>query len=89
MIYKTAEEKLEDVMERYKTVRVALTGLYDIVNINFIEKNMYHQAALDNLKALNAEIIGILKDSLDPRKVRMRLRDMEYDEAEMEQIFPL
>ena len=89
MLYKTAEEKLEDVMRRYKTVRAALTGLYDIVNINFAEKNMYHQAALDNLKALNAEIIGILKDSLNLRKIRMGIRDLEYDEAEMEQVFPL
>ena len=89
MIYKTAEEKLEDVMRRYKTVRAALTGLYNIVSINFTEKDFYHKAALDNLKALNVEIIGILKDSLDPRKVRMEIRDLEYDEAEMEQIFPL
>jgi len=89
MIYKTAEEKLEDVMRRYKTVRAALTGLYEIVNINFAEKNVYHQTALDNLKVLNAEIIGILKDSLDPRKIRMEIRDLEYDEAEMEQTFPL
>ena len=89
MIYKTAEEKLEDVMRRYKTVHAALTGLYEIVNINFTEKNIYHQTALDNLKVLNAEIIGILKDSLDPRKVRMEIRDLEYDEAEMEQVFPL
>ena len=88
MVQKIVEEKLDDVMGRYKNMREALTGLHDIIDMNFPEKSIYHQAALDNLKALNAEIIEIMKTSFTPREVRMRLRDVKYDEAEMEQVFP-
>ena len=53
MAEKNDEKKLEDVMEKYKTIREALSGLYEIVNINLTDSNFYHVAAMDNLKALN------------------------------------
>jgi hypothetical protein len=77
-----ADEKLEDVMSYYKNIREALTGLTDIVNLNFREKDFYHQAAVDNLKA-------VLKASFTPREIRMRLRELEFDEKEAEKVFPL
>jgi len=83
------EKKLDDVMEDYTKVRQALTGLYEIININFNDKDFYGIAAIDNLKALNENIIKILKKSHDPREIRMRLREIEYDEKDAEKHFPL
>jgi hypothetical protein len=82
-------KKLDDVMSYYIKIREALTGLSDIVNLNFHEKDFYNQAAFDNLKALHDNIIEILKVSFTPREIRMRLRELEFDEKEAEKVFPL
>jgi len=83
------EEKLDDVMSYYIKIREALTGLSDIININFNDKDFYHQAALDNLNALHDNIVEVLKASFSPREIRMRLRELEFDEKEAEIVFPL
>ena len=83
------EEKLNGVMDYYKSIREALAGLSDIIRINFNEKDFYHQAAVDNLKALHDNAMGILKASFTPREIRIRLRELEFDEQEAEKVFPL
>ncbi len=82
-------KKLEDAMKSYENVRDSLTGLYEIININFSKKDFFYEAAIDNLKALNENIIKILKRSNPPREVRMRLRELEFDEIDAEKNFPL
>ena len=89
MAQKNAEGKMDEVMNNYKNVREALTGLYEIVDINFAERNIYHQVAMDNLKALHENIVEMMKNTRLPREVRMRMREIEFDEMEMEKIFPL
>ena len=83
------KEKLDDVIVYYMNVREALTGLTEIVKINFSDKSFYHQAAIDNLKALHDNVLEILKTSYSPREIRMRLRELEFDEKEAEKVFPL
>jgi len=85
----SVDEKLDDVMSYYMKIREALTGLSDIVNLNFREKDFYHQAAFDNLKVFHDNVVEILKASFTPREIRMRLRELEFDEKEAEKVFPL
>ena len=82
------EKKLEDAMKSYENVRESLTGLYEIININFNKNDFFYKAAIDNLKALNENIIEILKHSNNPREVRMRLRELEFGEINAEKNFP-
>jgi len=82
-------KNLDDAMKSYENVRESLTGLYEIININFSNKDFFYKAAIDNLKALNENIIKILKQSNPPREVRMRLRELEFDEIDAEKNFPL
>lgn len=89
MTIKSEEEKLDDAMENYRDIRECLTGLYDIININFSEQNFYHQAAMDNLLNLNNNILDVLRIAHTPREVRIRLREIEFDEKEAEEVFPL
>jgi len=83
------EEKLEGVMENYKAIRECLTGLCDILTISFNEKDIFRQAGMDNLKALHKNVLAVLRKSFTPREVRMQLREIEFDEKETEQVFPL
>ncbi|TFG23123.1 MAG: hypothetical protein EU529_08400 [Promethearchaeota archaeon] len=83
------EKKLDDAMKSYEKVRESLTGLYEIININLSNKDFFYKVAIDNLKALNENIIDILKQSNTPREVRMRLRKLHNDEIDAEKHFPL
>ena len=82
-------EKLDAAMEKYRNIRECLTGLYDIMDISFNEKNIMHQAAMDNLINLNKNILEMLRESYTPREIRMRLREIEFDDKQTEEIFPL
>jgi len=83
------EEKLDGIMENYKAIRECLTGLCDVLNLNFNEKDIFRQIGMDNLKALHKNVLTILKKTTPPREVRIRLRDIEFDEKEAEEVFPL
>lgn len=83
------EEKLEETMENYRNIRECLTGLYEIININFNENNFYHQAAMDNLVNLNNNILELLRNSHTPREIRIKLREIEFDDKQAEEVFPL
>jgi hypothetical protein len=83
------EEKLDGIMENYKAIRECLTGLSDVLNINFNENDIFRQIGMDNLKALHKNVLTILKKTTTPRQVRIRLRNIEFDEKEAEEVFPL
>jgi hypothetical protein len=83
------EEKMDGIMDNYKAIRECLTGLCDVFNINFNENDIFCQVGMDNLKALHKNILGILRKSYTPREVRIRLREIEFDEKEAEEVFPL
>lgn len=83
------EEKLAETMEKYRNVRECLTGLYEIININFNERDIYHQVAMDNLINLNNNILELLRSSHTPREIRIKLREIEFDEKQAEELFPL
>ena len=59
------------------------------MNINFNEKDFYRQASVDNLKALHDNVLEMLKTSFTLREIRMRLRELEFEEKEAEKVFPL
>jgi hypothetical protein len=86
---KIEEKNIETAMCYYKEVRKALTGLFEICNINFLEKDIYHKAGLDNLKAINNKTLELLKYLFSQREVRIQLRDLEFDEKVAQEIFPL
>jgi hypothetical protein len=59
------------------------------MNISFTEKDIMHQAAMDNLINLNNNILEMLREAYTPREIRMRLREIEFDEKQAEEVFPL
>ncbi|KKN39116.1 hypothetical protein LCGC14_0746780 [marine sediment metagenome] len=90
MSTKIEEERMEGLdnkMDSYKEIREALAGVSEILNINFSKKDFYYLAAMDNLQAIHDNILDILEE-INPREFRKRLRDLEFDEAEIEKNFP-
>ncbi|KKN51150.1 hypothetical protein LCGC14_0625700 [marine sediment metagenome] len=83
------EKKLDGVIGNYKAIRECLTGLTDILNISFNDKDIFRQAGIDNLKILHINVLAVLRKSYTPREVRIRMREIEFDEKETEVVFPL
>ena len=68
--------------ESYMKIMESLTGLKEIFDICFFERNIYKQMGMDNLKALHDNVIELLKHTYSPREVRIKLRELEYDGLE-------
>ena len=82
------KKNIDDVFSCYNNIRECISGLSEILNINFQENNIYHQIGIDNLKNLHDNIVEILKQTSAPREVRIKLREIEFDEKEAEKEFP-
>jgi len=68
--------------ENYMKIRESLTGLKEILDICFFERNIYKQMGMDNLRALHENLIELLKHTYSPREVRIKMRELEYDGLE-------
>jgi len=81
-------QKIDDVFELYyENMRKSIKGIEEILKINFLEKNIYYKIGMDNLSALHENIIELLKHTYSPREVRMKLREIEYDEKIAQETF--
>ncbi len=88
MAVKVNEGKIDDVFDdEYKKIRESLSGLKEIFRINLLENNIYYQCATDNLESIHETIISLLNHMYSPREVRMRLREIEYNELEAQESY--
>jgi hypothetical protein len=84
----TKTKNMEEAFdEYYGKIRESIKGIHEIIKINFLENNIYHKLGMDNLNALNDNMIELLKHVYSPRLVRMKLREIEYDEQEAQETY--
>ena len=75
-------ENIDKTFEHYEKIRESISGLAEILKINFNEKNIYYQMGMDNLRALHDNIIEVMKGSHAPREIRIKMREIEAEEQE-------
>ena len=75
------EKSIENAMQYYEKIRESLQGLSEIFNITLRENDFYHQAGKDNIKALDDNVLDLLKHFFTPREVRMKVREIEFERA--------
>jgi hypothetical protein len=73
--------------EYYYNVKESLDGLKEIFRINFLEKNLYYKCGIDNIQAIHKYVIELLNHKYTPRKVRIKLREINSDELEAQEPF--
>ena len=84
----TKTKNMEEAFdEYYGKIRESIKGINEIIKINFLENNIYHKLSMDNLNALNDNMIELLKHVYSPRLVRMKLREIQYDEQEAQETY--
>ena len=81
-------EKIDDVFDNdYQKIRESLEGLKDILKICLMENNVYFKCGMDNIDAIHKNIIEILNLMYTPRKVRMKLRELNISEFGIQETY--
>ncbi|MHA1233976.1 MAG: hypothetical protein ACTSO6_10365 [Promethearchaeota archaeon] len=70
---------LEKAWSHYEKIRDSLNGLYEILNMNLDEENIFYQCAVDNLETLKDTIIDLLKKDYNPTEIKIKMRELEFD----------
>ena len=73
------QSDLDKAWEHYEKIRDALTGLYEILDLNLEKDNIFYQCAIDNLENLKDTIINLLKKDYNPAEIKKKLREFEFD----------
>ena len=73
------ESDLDKAWDHYEKIRDSLNGLYEILNMNLDKENIFYQCAVDNLESLKETIIDLLKKDYNPKEIKIKLRDLEFD----------
>ena len=73
------ESDLDKAWEHYEKIRDSLNGLYEILNMNLDKDNIFYQYAVDILESLKETIIDLLKKDYNPKEIKIKLRDLEFD----------
>ena len=73
------QSDLDKAWGHYEKIRDSLNGLYEILNINLDEENIFYQCAVDNLETLKETIIDLLKKDYNPTEIKIKMRELEFD----------
>ena len=79
MANKDSQSDLDKAWEHYEKIRDSLNGLYEILNMNLDNENIFYQCAVDNLEILKETIIDLLKKDFNPTEIKIKLRELEFD----------
>jgi hypothetical protein len=83
-----SSEKIDDVFDNeYQKIRESLEGLKDIFKICFMENNIYYKCGIDNIEAIHKNTVEILNLMYTPRKVRMKLRELNVNEFGIQETY--
>ncbi len=79
MANQDSQSDLNKAWEHYEKIRDSLNGLYEILNMNLDEENIFYKCAVDNLEILKETIIDLLKKDYNPTEIKIKLRELEFD----------
>ena len=79
MVNRDSQSDLDKAWEHYEKIRDSLNGLYDILNMNLDDGNIFYQCAVDNLEILKETIIDLLKKDYNPTEIKIKMRELEFD----------
>jgi len=79
MANRDTQSDLDKAWEHYEKIRDSLNGLYEILNMNLEEGNIFYKCAVDNLEILKETIIDLLKKDYNPTEIKIKMRELEFD----------
>ena len=79
MANQDSKSDLDKAWAHYEKIRDSLNGLYEILNMNLDEGNIFYQCAVDNLETLKETIIEVLQADFNPKEIKIKMRELEFD----------
>ena len=80
MIEKTyTKDAIEKAFKNFDNIKESIKGLYEILNINLDEDDIYSEAANDNLTGLYRNLLELLVNDYGLRHFIKKLRNSEVD----------
>ncbi|TXT56259.1 MAG: hypothetical protein BAJALOKI2v1_600009 [Promethearchaeota archaeon] len=64
----------------YERIRECLFGIFDILKINFNVDDVYYLTGFDNVNAINALVVELLKINNPAEEIKERLLELELKE---------
>ena len=69
----------ENADKNFENIKEALKGLYEILNINLSDDDIYYKVGLDNIEALYKNVLELLLNDYGTRQLMKKLRNSELD----------
>jgi len=73
------KDATKKAFKNFENVKASIKGLYEIININLAEDDIYFEAASDNLSGLYRNLLELLINDYGLRQFTKKFRNSEVD----------
>lgn len=73
------KDATKKAFKNFEKIKASIKGLYEIININLAEDDIYFDAASDNLSGLYRNLLELLINDYGLRQFTKKLRNSEVD----------
>ncbi|MFX1395056.1 MAG: hypothetical protein ACFFAH_16000 [Promethearchaeota archaeon] len=73
------QDATKKAFKNFEKIKASIKGLYEIININLPEDDIYFEAANDNLSGLYRNLLELLINDYGLRQFTKKLRNSEVD----------
>ena len=76
---KYMKDATEKAFKNFEDIKASIKGLYEILDINLAEDDIYFEAASDNLSGLYRNLLELLVNDYGLKQFTEKLRNSEVD----------
>ena len=74
-----AMDTTDKAIKNFESIKEALKGIYEILNINISEKDIYFKLASDNIIALYHNFLEIMMNDNGAKVIKKKLKNSELE----------
>jgi hypothetical protein len=75
----TSLDETDQAIKNFETIKEALKGLYEILNINISQNDIYFKLASDNIVALYHNFLDLMLNENGAKQIKKKLRNCELE----------
>jgi hypothetical protein len=73
------KDAIKKAIKNFENIKASIKGLYEIININLDDNDIYSEAANDNLSGLYRNLLELFINDYGLREFTKKLRNSEID----------
>ena len=75
----TSLDETDRAVKNFENIKESLKGLYEILNINIPQNDIYFKLASDNIVALYNNFLDLMLNENGPKQIKKKLRNCELE----------